>query len=333
MQSQPASDIADPARALVPRTNRHEPGLGRIGTPKPDADVCATPAFRSDATRTADCGHRLRQGLADAIDEAIAQLGVGGHQRHRGIHLGRKALRRARAALQMAGPGLTEAAHDIDTTIKRECRRLSDARDAQARLETLQYLHGRLDQDLPGDALAELRRVLVQGRAAAVRKLLRRDPGLATMRGKLSAMRNAALHLDWTRVERDSIVHALARSAHRAGKAARAAQHSNSEKRRHHWRRRLRRWSSQLALFDTLSPGGAYARSGSASVSTAGTEQTGSRSMKKISALAHRLGREHDLHVLADAVTQVDGLDRVSRRLLLQQIRAELRGLVRRCRA
>lgn len=332
MHWQASFDVADPARVAI-SDGRRDKSLDRLdGDRKPTTSRIA-PAPDAEPRPAESDGYRLRDGLVQAMDEAIVWLGADGRQRHRGIHLARKALRRARAALQLAGPAMADAAREIDVAIKHECRRLSAARDAQACLETLQHVCKRLGPDYPDAALACARRTLTHRRAAAVRSLLRRDPGLQAMRRHLIETRDAALRLRWADVEADAIGRALERSARRADKAARTALHSNSEKRRHRWRRRLRHWSSQLALLGIDRAAPVNAPPVAADAAQSDLLRFKPRSAKKIAALAHRLGREHDLRVLAAAIADVDALDAVPRRELLRRIRTELRDLVRRCRA
>jgi CHAD domain-containing protein len=192
------------------------------------------------------------------LAEAERLFASTGEALHHGIHFGRKALRRCRAALALGGERFGERAERLDRRLRRLLRSLSRERDAQAVIEHLDALveEGRLDPDLA----ARVREALVARRDRIVGRRLARDPGLARLRTRLREITRAVADLPWQALGEGQLRRALLRQRKRALRAGERAA-GGGEEELHRYRRRLRRLRQQLTLLKAAT-GRSYARYG-----------------------------------------------------------------------
>jgi CHAD domain-containing protein len=169
---------------------------------------------------------------------------------HRGVHQGRKSLRRVRATLALAGVALGRSGTLIDGELRRINTSLSDLRDGQALVEAVERLSA------SGAALAQAA-LLVRARRRAVGR--RAELGRQAIGAAADARDNATLidmllaglqALPWADVREADVLHAIEGSERRAATAGLRAIRSGNDDDWHRWRRRARRLSQQHRALD-----------------------------------------------------------------------------------
>jgi CHAD domain-containing protein len=248
-------------------------------------------------------GSLLSAFVAAELKRARRMLARSGPSLHVGIHQGRKSLRRARAALALGGPALQPPAVAQDRAIRTLCRSLSRERDAHAVIDTLKTLADR-PGDLPARDLKRTAGLLRDRRDAILDTRLTRDPDFARLRAKLARIGERCARLPWERVEASHVHDALARSLRRCAKAERRALRDllRDPGPLHRWRRRLRRLRQQISALEKVT--GLDWREYAAKPDP-----------------ADALSEAQDLSVLAAILRRLKGLDRDTRRRLLDACR------------
>ncbi|HEY0506132.1 MAG TPA: CHAD domain-containing protein [Lysobacter sp.] len=191
-------------------------------------------------------GLRLRDHAASELDSAIAHLGWRGSRVHAGVHLARKALRRVRATIALDGDALGPGAALVDRELRRLNRGLSQLRDAQALVETLDRLIAAGHDAATMQLLHRGRRRAASHRAGCARESLAADPELRQRRALLTTLRGALLALPWELPDATQLQANLAASEHRMQQARAKADRVGDDEDWHRWRRRARRVSQQL---------------------------------------------------------------------------------------
>ena len=179
------------------------------------------------------------------LDAAIARLGWRGGRLHAGVHLARKSLRRARAALALGADTLGPGATLVDRELRRINDGLSSLRDAQALVETLDRQLAIGHDDATMRLLRRARRVAAASRVAAAHAALADDPALAGRRSLLRVLRAALDALPWGAVAASRLRGRLADSQSRKDQAQARAITTGGDEDWHRWRRRARRLSQQ----------------------------------------------------------------------------------------
>lgn len=266
-------------------------------------------AYRLHADET------LRDGLcraaAEQLDTAIDALsGEGSADRTDAIHDARKAIKKRRSLLRLTRRSLPgEARRRENEILRTAARAVSDVRDAEVMLETMDAVAQRYAGQLPESAFAAARRPLTEALAA---ERVRTDGPAAAPRA-LDALRTVAdrdaprrmREVGWSELERGM------RRTHRRGAAAyKRARRDGSPQAMHAWRKRVKDLWYELRLLSEL---GGPAVAGHA---------------KDAHALADVLGDDHDLGVLRAALVRAHGriagdLDAILR--LIDVRRSELR--------
>jgi CHAD domain-containing protein len=199
-------------------------------------------------------GPALRELVLHELATARDHLARNGEARHEGVHQARKALRRTRAALALGRKRLGSGGRRIDAELASLCRGLSPLRDAQALLEALERLSGIAPEPLRSE-LPALTRQARDRRDQRLAKVLGRDPGLKRRRARVQALAERLARLDWTRIDQQSVVAAVAHSERRLARAReRIARHPGEDDRWHTLRRRLRRLHQQHNLLRRIAP-------------------------------------------------------------------------------
>lgn len=190
-------------------------------------------------------GESLGDYARSELDTAIARLGWRGGRLHAGVHLARKSLRRARAALALGADALGPGAALVDRELRRINAGLSSLRDAQALVETLDRQLAIGHDDATMRLLRRARRVATAARAAAARGALVDDPALAGRRAMLQVLRAALVALPWSAVPASQLRGSLTHSQSRMDQAQAHAITTGRDQDWHRWRRRARRLSQQ----------------------------------------------------------------------------------------
>lgn len=199
----------------------------------------APPAATADET-----GMRLRGWVEAEVGAAVTALSARGGRIHAGVHHARKAIRRVRAALMLAGPALGPGTGMLDRALRDANRALSDLRDAHALVTTLQRLA--LKSHDHGDTQV-LRRATRQ--AAAARAHAAREPAhqaaVSEARAVLAVVAAALQGLPWDQVAAAALVDALAQTQGQVARLRAKAVASGDDEAWHRWRRWMRRQSQQ----------------------------------------------------------------------------------------
>lgn len=252
-------------------------GRSRPAPARPSRDAHA-------ASQPGSTGEALRDYALSELDAARLALATsdGAQAVHEGVHQARKAIRRTRAVLRMGDGILGPGAGLIDRELRALNTGLSQLRDAQALVETLQRL-------LAGKHKASVHAPLERAFAAAIAvrdactanaTLL--DPGLASRRALLDVMHAALPALQWSRLTPSALRMALADGdAHTRQARERAAQRDRDED-WHRWRRRARRATHQRRALEAIG---------------VDVKAAADAADKRI---AERLGRAQDLTLLLD---------------------------------
>ncbi|HRP73200.1 MAG TPA: CHAD domain-containing protein [Luteimonas sp.] len=186
-------------------------------------------------------GRALQRIAVDAVDHAIACLQLRGAAVHRGVHQARKSLRRARAVLRLGGESLGPDAAAVDEELRELVRGLSQARDADALVKTLDRLLRREDRDAERAVLRRARAAAVRARTAVLRAALADDPDFGRRRDRLLQAAAALGGLPWETLTSGQLLAVVEAAGRRVDKAAQRAQDSGRDEDWHRWRRRERR--------------------------------------------------------------------------------------------
>ena len=185
------------------------------------------------------------------LESAITRLGWRGGRLHAGVHLARKALRRARATVALGAGALGPGAALLNRELRRINDGLSSLRDAQALVETLdrQLAGGHDDETMR--LLRRVRRVAASVRVAAAREVQTCDPGLVGRRAMLRVLCAAMAALPWASLSPSQLRDRLADSQARMHQAQQRAIVGGRDEDWHRWRKRARRLSQQRRALKT----------------------------------------------------------------------------------
>ncbi|MBS7457504.1 CHAD domain-containing protein [Coralloluteibacterium stylophorae] len=196
------------------------------------------------------------------------------------VHEVRKICKKVRAALRLAAPGLDKATRAEGRALRDIGRRISVFRDAQVMAATLDALVELDPEALDRRMLAPVRRRLLGDRRAAQAACGSIEEALAACAADLVALRARAAAWTLDALGMDALFAGMAAS-HEAGRRAmkRARRHADGEH-LHAWRKRVKDHVYHLRLLRCVWP------------------QAIAPLRDAASALAERLGEDHDLVVL-----------------------------------
>jgi CHAD domain-containing protein len=226
------------------------------------------------------------------------------------IHDARKALKRIRALLRISRGLLGDKRYRRENTILRDAgRSLSDARDAQVLLATLDDLAKQVADQVPQGTWSRFREALAAELSAASET----DGDSAGVVGALSEARSRVT--TWPPAHKgdyESLADGLKRIYGRGRRAARVAKDQPSTENLHELRKRAKELWYAAQLLRTASP----------------------QRMKRLARRAHRLsdllGDDHDLSVLLDRAHAQPGLLRPGELELLEGLIERRREVLRR---
>jgi CHAD domain len=203
-------------------------------------------------------GNELAAFAVAQLQRAIDYLAQPGKARHKGIHEGRKCIRRTRATLALAAGAFKRGncanrAKRLDLDLGQLCRGLSPLRDAQALLEALARLNA-LAPDVSA-ILPDAMKAAEAKRDQLLQRALRHSPDFLSRRARLATAIKRLRTLAWQDISPTDVASALARSMRRVKKAERKAhRHPAQDETWHLYRRRLRRLRQQDSLMATIQP-------------------------------------------------------------------------------
>ena len=176
------------------------PSSATAGRPRP------APARPSRAARArlqpANVGEALRDYALSELDAARMALASaeGAQAVHEGVHQARKSIRRTRAVLRMGDGILGPGASLIDRELRALNTGLSQLRDSQALVETLQRLLAGKHKVSVHAPMERALAAAIAVREACTNNAMLLDPGLASRRALLDVMRAGLPALHWSRL-------------------------------------------------------------------------------------------------------------------------------------
>ena len=234
-------------------------------------------------------------GLALASHMA-AQAGVAtralnqAKDRHRAVHEARKAIRRIRSGLALAGKTVGAQLAPIDTELRRLARGLSRLRDAHVIVAAAKQM-GQTD---PTDIWTQVSHRLELRRDRLLAEALKKDKGFQKRQDRLKKVAAKIADLPWHGVKKHDVRDAIDRSERRADRAKQEFESSPAPAMLHRWRRRVRRIRLQSETIKKLEAAGSLAQMHH--------HKLAKHSLGK---LADSLGHKQDLQVLASTLKEV----------------------------
>lgn len=248
-----------------------------------------------------------REELEGAISDLGADTGTSPHSE--GIHDARRRLKKLRALLRLMRPALGDGLYRRDNATARDAgRNLSPARDAAVQLATLDRL---LDvcAEREAEKLAPLRRRIAGEKARLDRAGLKEaavNAVIFRLRAMLDGLKAAPAQDDAALV-----CESLRRAYRRARRALPTAKADASDENLHTLRKRVKALYYQLQLLRRVAP------------------KRCKRLLWKLDRLGDDLGLDHDLAVLANALTPDPAIDEEALAKLREQIESQRRKLQR----
>jgi CHAD domain-containing protein len=232
----------------------------------------------------ANVGEALRDYALSELDAARKALAStdGAQAVHEGVHQARKSIRRTRAVLRMGDGILGPGAGLIDRELRALNTGLSQLRDAQALVETLQRLLAGKHKTTVHAPLERALAAAVSLRDACTKNATLLDPGLASRRAVLDVMHAALPALQWSRLTPSALRMAVADGDARTRQARERAAQRDRDEDWHRWRRRARRATHQRRALEAIG---------------VDVKAAADAADKRI---AERLGRAQDLTLLLD---------------------------------
>lgn len=224
----------------------------------------------------------IRRIAREQLDKAIAQLA---HQttdnQEEAIHDARKRFKKIRAVIRLVRSELGEAVYQQENSCFREVgRQLSEVRDAQVRINTLEALAQHFADTVEPDAFSSVRRALDAYSEATQHYVIQEESAVDTVLPQLEIARDriatwSLKHHRWSVLKPN-----IDKTYGRGLKAFHAAYKDNTAENMHEWRKRVKYFWYDLRLLRPLWPDMMKAWA------------------KQASTLADYLGDDHDLAVL-----------------------------------
>lgn len=223
---------------------------------------------------------RVARGEID-LTVGLLKGGPDGHRGAEAVHEARKALKRLRALLRVSRPALTDARYQRENITLRDVgRELSDTRDAQVLVETLDSLSRRADGQVPDEAWSRLHEDLV---ARAERAQANGAGGYDSVLEILTRTRARVSRWPLPREDGQAVlVDGFERIYRRGRRALRRAERDATPENLHELRKRAKDLWHASQLLEPASP------------------ERMQRMAKKAHRLSDLLGDDHDLVVLDD---------------------------------
>ena len=195
----------------------------------------------------------LRRLARKQLGNALKDVQRRGGDRQKAIHDARRSVKKARAILDVFDNDCGRGLRKIRKRLRRVSRSLSELRDADIKVETLDALHLRAPRALPPATFALMRRLLRQDRDALVRASGMRKT-LDEAAKTLKAARRAAR--GWrSRHKNLRALLAAVKAARRKGRAAmKRAEESHTAADFHEWRKAVKTLMYELRLVEAAGP-------------------------------------------------------------------------------
>jgi CHAD domain-containing protein len=255
----------------------------------------------------------VRRVVGEQVDRAVAELrGETERSRDEEVHEARKRCKRLRAVIRLVRDRI---GHDVyrreNVAIRDAARRLSDVRDAQVLIETLDDVGARADGQLDPAAVARLRAALQAEHGRLRERTVLRGDAAEEAAAELAVVGDRSRGWDLDGLTFDDLRPGLERVYGRGRRRMREAYGDPTPERFHEWRKRVKYLWHDVELLTPAWPG-------------------------LLDALAHEihdlsdlLGDEHDRTVLGEVLANrsdlLTGPDAAALRAVLDDQRAALR--------
>jgi len=198
----------------------------------------------------AHVGMRLERYVCEQLTLATSSLALHGRESRHGIHQGRRAIRRARAALFLGWEHPNAAVALALEQLKRANGELSELRDAHALVGAVKCM----SKLATGDAFDALRsaRKRLKKRRAQLEHDAKAQSRIEQARERIMFIAAGAAAFPWKRITEGDIRGALAATGAQVAHAQQSALAHPSQAKLHKWRRRLRRMLQQREACDVL---------------------------------------------------------------------------------
>lgn len=226
----------------------------------------------------------IRTAIADCCREALERVS-GSRVSSEDVHEARKALKKARAWLRLleAGTG-SRAFRDHNRALRDAARPLSQGRDAQILIETLDGLIERYHEPANDRRFGSFRSALLKDRTATQRELMHSRDGLASSRRALRGIVATLPQMGLRGQSWDVIGSSFEKVYARGVKSLRASREDLKPESLHEWRKDAKYLRHALQMLEPLWPGV--------------VGEWGDQAHQ----LGEYLGDDHDLWVLRQAV-------------------------------
>jgi len=238
---------------------------------------------QSQRTHAPHVAKQLRKRVEGAL-EGLAQRRV----RAEDIHRARKSLKKARAALRLLRPGITGTQYrTLNATLRDAARPLGPMRDSKVLPDTLHALEHRYGEPSRSLKLTGFKHSINEQRTAHTRQLATANGTLAHSRELLRESLHVIAHLPTNGKDHWNTLGKGLRRVYRTTRRAMSEARERPESAAfHEWRKQVKYFRYELELLEPLLPG----------------------VIGELADQAHKLsdclGDEHDLTVLAEAVTE-----------------------------
>ncbi|MBE9183056.1 CHAD domain-containing protein [Oculatella sp. LEGE 06141] len=229
----------------------------------------------------------IKRIVLEQIDKALEQLtGKAGTSEEKAVHESRKRFKQIRAVIRLVQEDIGKATYKRENACFRDIGRLlSDVRDAQVRIETLDKLTAHFSEAIAPDQFAKVRQTLEADYRSTQNSVPAENNPTTSAIAMLKKARKRVddwpfQHDDWF-----SLQHGLNQMYKQGKEAFRVAGEQPTAENMHEWRKRVKDLWYHLKILQPVWPG------------------MMAEQIEQAHLLANDLGDDHDLAVLCEFVT------------------------------
>ena len=201
-----------------------------------------------------DPAQEIKRVVREQIDRAVQELTDENMDRHKGVHQARKRFKKIRALLRLVRHELGDVYQHENRMFRDLGRQLSQARDAEAMIETFDSLCNTYKDQLQSQDLQAVRKTLEQRRQTIADEQVNLDKQIETA---VKALQEAKqLVMSWPlHVEKYKVLSSGLRQTYRRGRQARVqAYQTTTPEHFHEWRKRVKDHWYHIRLFQKTWP-------------------------------------------------------------------------------
>ena len=193
-------------------------------------------------------GNGVRRIAREQIDKSVAELTDSDIGRHVAVHQFRKRGKKIRGLIRLVRPALGSVYKRENAWYRDAARGLSQVRDAEALLETLDRIRDHFSEELDDDTFLDLRRRLQQRRRRMANDRLGLDETIDQLPAELEAARRRIDDWQIDDAAFDAVHGGLIRTYRRACTSLSKVSEKPSDERWHEWRKRTKYHWYQMRL-------------------------------------------------------------------------------------